>query len=71
MIGIYIGVFLMAIGGVTTIASGNTEVPMSGDFWDMPIQIKIAILLFVFGVLTFCVSALFMLIMDPTGILSV
>lgn len=71
MIGIYIGVFLMAIGDATTIASGNTEVPMSGDFWDMPIQIKIAILLFVVGVLTVGVSVLFMLITDPTGILSV
>lgn len=71
MIGIYIGFTIFAIGSVITLLiNRNVKAPIDGDFWDMPIRIKIGILFIVFGVLLAFISTMYMLIADPVGFLS-
>lgn len=54
---------------MTLFMNRNVEVPMSGDFWDMPIRIKIGIIFLILGILLFGVSIIFMLITNPVEFL--
>lgn len=66
MIGIYLGIIILIIGGVMTLfINRNVKVPMNADFWDMPVRIKIGILFIIFGILLSCGSVMFMLITNP------
>ncbi len=70
MLGLYIGIGIIIIGGFMHIVMNrNVEVPASGDFCDMPVRIKVAIIFFIIGVLLVCASVMFMLITDPVGYL--
>lgn len=70
MIGIYLGSIIFVIGAVMTLfINRNVQVPMNGDFWDMPIRIKIGILFIIFGILLVCASVMFMLITNPVDFL--
>ena len=55
---------------MTLLINRNVNVLIDGDFWDMPIRIKIGILSIIFGVLLVCISTMYMLIADPIGFLS-
>lgn len=55
---------------MTLLINRNVNVLIEGDFWDMPIRIKIGILSIIFGVLLVCICTICMLIMDPVGLLS-
>lgn len=55
---------------MTLLINRNVKAPIDGDFWDMPIRIKIGILFIVFGVLLAFISTMYMLIADPVGFLS-
>lgn len=54
---------------MTLFINRNVQVPMNGDFWDMPIRIKIGILFIIFGILLVCASVMFMLITNPVDFL--
>ena len=70
MIGIYLGSIIFVIGAVMTLfINRNVQVPMSGDFWDIPMRIKIGILFIIFGILLVCASVMFMLITNPVDFL--
>lgn len=70
MIGIYLGSIIFVIGAVMTLfINRNVQVPMSGDFWDMSMRIKIGILFIIFGILLVCASVMFMLITNPVDFL--
>lgn len=70
MIGIYLGSIIFVIGAVMTLfINRNVQVSMSGDFWDMPMRIKIGILFIIFGILLVCASVMFMLITNPVDFL--
>ena len=70
MIGIWIGIIIFIIGVVMElIINRNVQVPMGGDFWDMPIRIKIGMLFIIFGILLVCVSVMFKFITDPIDFL--
>lgn len=71
MKGIYLGVIVFLVGAIMTIViNRNIEVPMSGDFWDMPTRVKIGILLLILGVLLACTSVIFLLITNPMELLN-
>ena len=71
MIGIYIGVFIFIVGSILTlIINRNVKVPIGGDFWDMPLRIKIGIFMILIGVIIFCISTLFMLVYSPFELLN-
>ena len=55
---------------MTLLINRNVKAPIDGDFWDMPIRIKIGILFIVFGVLLAFISTMYMLIADPVGFLN-
>ena len=70
MIGIYLGIIIFFTGVIMTVfINRNAEVPMSGDFWDMPIKIKFGIISIILGILLFCASIIFMLIINPVEFL--
>ena len=71
MIGIYIGIIMFYIGAILTlIMNRKVQVSMGGDFWDMPLKIKIGILMILIGVIVFCISILFMLMYSPFELLN-
>lgn len=66
MLGFYIGVIMLVVGAfMHIIMNRNVEVSVTGDFWDMPLRIKIAILSIIFGILLICASVMYVLIIDP------
>ena len=70
MIGIYLGSIIFIIGAVMKLfINRNVQVPMNGDFWDIPMRIKIGILFIIFGILLVCASVMFMLITNPVDFL--
>lgn len=48
---------ILFIGGAvyTLIINANTQVSMNGDFWDMPLKIKLGIISFIVGALLFII----------------
>lgn len=70
MTGVYIGLIMFCIGTIiTSILNRNVKVPISNDFWDMPIRIKIGILLVIVGILLICISIMYVLISNPLSLL--
>ena len=70
MIGIYLGIFIFVVGSIITlVVNGNVEVPISNDFFDMPIRIKIGIALILLGILMVCASVIFTLVTNPAKLL--
>lgn len=70
MIGLFMGVILFIVGGFLTLfINSKKEVPMGGDFWDMPLCVKIGILLVISGILIFCGSIMYLLITNPGNVL--
>ena len=69
MVGVYCGLFMYVIGIVMTMLSLNVEVPMSGDFCDFPVKIKIGLLCIFIGVLVIAFSGLFMVSTNPLVLL--
>lgn len=70
MLFFYLGLILFIIGVIlTTIINRNVEVPIDGDFFDMPNRIKIGILFVIIGGVIICISIFAILIIDPTSIL--
>lgn len=69
MIGFYIGISIFITGTFINVINRNAKVSMSGDFWDMPMKIKIGILLICFGILLSCGSVMFELITNPVDFL--
>lgn len=70
MIGIYLGVFIFVSGIIITLSCRNIKVPMNGDFWDMPICIKVGILAIIGGALLICASVMFVLLKNPMILLN-
>ena len=71
MTGIYLGTIIFFIGAIMTIIiNRNVEVPMGGDFWDMPTRVKSGILLLVLGILLVCGSVMFLLLTNPIELLN-
>lgn len=64
MMGIYLGIIIFLIGAIITLViDSDVKVPISGDFWDMPIRIKIRIfgmLFMIFGIFLVVVSVILM-----------
>ena len=70
MLFFYLGFIMFVIGVIlTTIINRNVEVPIDGDFFDMPIRVIIGILFIVVGGVIACISIFAILIIDPTSIL--
>lgn len=69
MFGIYLGIMIFFAGTVWILINRKTECPMNGDFWDVPIRIKIGILSVISGILIMCASILFMVITNPMALL--
>lgn len=70
MIGLYIGMVMLIAGAfIHIVMNRNVEVSASGDFWDMPARVKIAIISIIFGILLVCASIMYMLITDPIELL--
>ena len=71
MVGLYLGVVMFVVGAFMHIfMNRNVEVSVSGDFWDMPLRIKIAIISIIFGILLICASVMYVLITDPMILLN-
>ena len=71
MVGIYIGVVMFVVGAFMHIIVNRTvEVSVNGDFWDMPLRIKIAIISIILGILLICASVMYVLITDPMILLN-
>ena len=70
MIGVYLGAIMFLIGTIMTLfVNRNVKVPIDGYFGDMPIRIKIGIIITILGILLFCASIIFMLITNPIELL--
>lgn len=70
MIGMYVGLGSFCVGAILTlIINRNVKVPIEGDFYDMPLRIKVGIVMVIVGILLFCASIMFMLVEDPYELL--
>lgn len=67
MIGMYLGVFVFIIGFIITfILCRNIECPMSNDFLDFPLIIKLGIIFIFVGILFFWFFAFSELFLCPS-----
>lgn len=71
MAAMYLGIIIFFIGATMTLGiNRNVNVPMSGDFGDMPVRIKTGILFVILGILLLAAGVIVMLITNPVELLS-